>query len=549
MSRFPFFALALVSAVWVAAAGQGRAQALASFDELVHDAQQAQQQNDLSTAAAKYKQALALRPEIAELHANLGLVNYELGDDNDASHEFETALRLKPALFVPNLFLGVQSLKRNDPSAALTYLLRAVRLNPRDLEVNLSLGRAYTALNRQSEAISAYANAVRFHPDNESGWYGLGTSYLDRAGSLSRLLAKRYTDSTASRALAADYFEEEGKYSRAVSEYREIVSRPDAPACSHSRLGFALIHSGQADNAAAEFNADLQLPGCAALARIGLASVRTPNGNAPAALDQSLQSLPSKPADIPDPNPQSTANGASGAYLNGRYKTAASLGEKAIAGRTLSADTLYWTIRAYQQLGVSALTQAVTIAPNSLRIHLLLGDSYRRRGQYVTAEQEFQAALKLDATNVPALLGLATCRYLDGDFSAAEQSASQGLAYKPGDPELRLLMAEIRLSQHRYQEAYGYVETVPNGKPDLVAEIHGVRGKIFAAMHRPDDAISELKKAIDNDPQGDLTYVLARQYQLVGDKQAAEVAFQRSKMLRRKFNEGAGYKPEDKQEN
>ncbi len=54
-----------------------------------------------------------------------------------------------------------------------------------------------------------------------------------------------------------------------------------------------------------------------------------------------------------------------------------------------------------------------------------------------------------------------------------------------------------------------------------------------------------MKQAVNNDPQGDFTYVLARQYQVLGDKQLADAAFQRSKMLRQKFHERASYKFEE----
>jgi Tfp pilus assembly protein PilF len=72
--------------------------------------------------------------------------------------------------------------------------------------------------------------------------------------------------------------------------------------------------------------------------------------------------------------------------------------------------------------------------------------------------------------------------------------------------------------------------------------------KLFQ-MRQTREAVAELKKAVDNDPQGDLTYVLARQYQLLGDKQLADVTFQRSKVLRQKFNKRARYKFEGGEEN
>ncbi len=55
----------------------------ATFDELIRQAQQQQQSNDLSAAAASYREALKLRPDIAELHANLGLMDYQSGNHKE----------------------------------------------------------------------------------------------------------------------------------------------------------------------------------------------------------------------------------------------------------------------------------------------------------------------------------------------------------------------------------------------------------------------------------------------------------------------------------
>jgi len=70
-------------------------------------AQKAQSQGDFISAAADYQRALKLHPEIAELRANLGLMEHEAGQYADAIQSFEGALRLKPSLYVPNLFLGI----------------------------------------------------------------------------------------------------------------------------------------------------------------------------------------------------------------------------------------------------------------------------------------------------------------------------------------------------------------------------------------------------------------------------------------------------------
>src|ERR1700691_2548383 len=52
----------------------------------------------LAEAAAAYRQILARRPEIAEVHNNLGILCCQQGRPDDATLAFEQAVALKPDL-------------------------------------------------------------------------------------------------------------------------------------------------------------------------------------------------------------------------------------------------------------------------------------------------------------------------------------------------------------------------------------------------------------------------------------------------------------------
>jgi hypothetical protein len=60
----------------------------------------------------------------------------------------------------------------------------------------------------------------------------------------------------------------------------------------------------------------------------------------------------------------------------------------------------------------------------------------------------------------------------------------------------------------------------------------------YAATGHPADAIAELKQAVDSHDDGSLDYVLAKQYQKLGNQKSAAVAFERSKILRNKADPG-----------
>ena len=88
-------------------AGIGQQNQQTNLESLLANAKQAQASGDYAAAASAYKQAVYIRPEIAELWANLGLMQHQTGDYAQAIQSFQKARKLKPSLYVPTLFLGV----------------------------------------------------------------------------------------------------------------------------------------------------------------------------------------------------------------------------------------------------------------------------------------------------------------------------------------------------------------------------------------------------------------------------------------------------------
>src|SRR5213595_1963931 len=124
--------------------GPAFSQGPTQFASLLASAQQAQARGDFEAAAEFYRKAVGIHPEIPELKANLGLMYYQLGKDQQAIDAFSQAIRLKPGLFVPNLFLGLDYVKLKRFNEAIPYLKRAALLNATVIQARLALGHAYT---------------------------------------------------------------------------------------------------------------------------------------------------------------------------------------------------------------------------------------------------------------------------------------------------------------------------------------------------------------------------------------------------------------------
>ena len=246
-------------------------QSQASFEMLLASAQQAQARGDFSTAAEFYRQAVAIHPEIAELKANLGLMYYQTGKDDEAVEAFRQAIRLKPQLFAPNLFLGREYVKQKHFSVAIPYLKRAAFSKPSDINARVSLAEAYTGMGKTRLAIASYSHAEQINPRDPDIWYHLGVGYLDQVEADARVLLSRHKDSPYFPALVADNFSEQHEFIQAIDAYRKALAFPQVPPGIHASFAFALLNRQDISGAERELKSELQSNPGSLMAKLGFA--------------------------------------------------------------------------------------------------------------------------------------------------------------------------------------------------------------------------------------------------------------------------------------
>ena len=251
------------------------------FESLLASAQQAQARSDFESAAEFYRKAVGIHPEIPELKANLGLMYYQLGQDQQAIDAFNQAIRLKPGLFVPNLFLGLDYVRLKRFNDAIPYLKRAVLLNATDIQVRLALGHAYTGVGKTRQATESYSRVVQLDPKNADGWFHLGVSYLEQVEADSRILLARHKDSAYFETLVADTFAEQGAFIQAADAYKKALTSPAFPAGTHAAYGFVLMSQHDLPAAQRELNAELASNAGSLMAKLGLARLHVEQGAVP----------------------------------------------------------------------------------------------------------------------------------------------------------------------------------------------------------------------------------------------------------------------------
>jgi predicted Zn-dependent protease len=72
-----------------------------------------------------------------------------------------------------------------------------------------------------------------------------------------------------------------------------------------------------------------------------------------------------------------------------------------------------------------------------------------------------------------------------------------------------------------------------NVKPQMLAHVHALIGKVYAETGRTNDAISQLKMGESSDETGAIHYLLARLYRQVGDTKDAAAALEQVKTIKK----------------
>jgi len=267
----------------------GRAFGQGDFESYLRDAVNAQSAGNISAAISAYKNALAIRRDVPEVWANLGLMQHQAEDYAGALQSFETANQLQPKLFVPLLFLGIENLQLGNRAKAVHFLSVARQLHPNDFQIYMALGRAYFGLKEFENASVAYRRATELDPKNGEAFYRLGITYLEMSEAASGEFSNLNRGSPFFRRLDAESLADQDKSSEAAEVFRELLSGRSFPPCTRSSFGLLLVRRNESSEAQSEFQQDQKSGGCS-LAEVGSIRLAIEKGETESAL-KSLASL------------------------------------------------------------------------------------------------------------------------------------------------------------------------------------------------------------------------------------------------------------------
>ena len=471
------------------AGGVAHSQQSDQFESLLTSAQQAQARSDFQTAAEFYRQAVSLHPEIAELKANLGLMYYQIGKNEEAVEAFRQVIRLKPALFVPNLFLGLAYVKLKRFNDAIPYLKRAALSNPADIQAQLGLGQAYAGTANTRLAIRSYLRATEIDSGSADGWYRLGMSYLEQVEANARVLLTRHKDSAYMQVLMADNFSEQRAFIQAAEAYRKALESPVVPPGTHANYGFVLLNRQDLDGAKREVNAELKTDPGSLMAKFVAARLLIEKGATRQAAGE-IQEIWNTDTGFFRAN---IARFKSGLARPKRSELESVLEEQQAAG-TLSAEAVALF---RDDAGSGAGNQnpvdqkGITDAERTASSKKSAGNNAPR----LYADGKYRQCRDSLAPRFPLLQAsdlrlLAWCAYTTGDYGQAFQAASTLALSAPTEAEG--LYWETRSAQALATKALRQASLVDSGSPTM----HVLLGDVYRQRNAFHDAQQEYRKAL-----------------------------------------------------
>ena len=175
-----------------------------------------------SEAEASFTQAIAIEPEHAEAYNGRGVALKEMGKPVEAEASYRDSISLEPTYAEAQNNLGVVLQEQGRFEEAEAAYNSAIALNPQYAEAHNNLGTMFEAVGRPREAESNFESAIRLRPDYAEAHLNLGVA-----------------------------LKEQGRLSEAEAAYRKAVVHAPCSPESHSNLGAVLESLGRLDEAEA----------------------------------------------------------------------------------------------------------------------------------------------------------------------------------------------------------------------------------------------------------------------------------------------------------
>ena len=123
-------------------------------------------ENQFEAATVEWRKAMALGPDEARVHYNLGISLARLNQYDEAILEFRKALELDPKDANTQNNLGITLMKTGKPEEAIPHLRKALELKPGDAKAYSNLGGLLLDTGQLDGAIEQFGKALEVDPED-----------------------------------------------------------------------------------------------------------------------------------------------------------------------------------------------------------------------------------------------------------------------------------------------------------------------------------------------------------------------------------------------
>jgi tetratricopeptide (TPR) repeat protein len=215
-------------------------------------------------AEASYRKAIAINPEYAQAHSNLGNTMQKLGSLKEAEESYRNAIAINPDLAEVHSNMGLTLQKLGRLEEAEESYRKAIAIKPDLAEAHFNLGNTLQDLGSLAEAESSYRKAITIKPDLAEIHSNLGNTLkelgrLEEAEESYRKAITIKPEYVEAQSNLGNTLQDLGRLKEAEECYRNAIAiKPDL-AEIHSNLGTTLQELGRLEEAEESYRKAISL--------------------------------------------------------------------------------------------------------------------------------------------------------------------------------------------------------------------------------------------------------------------------------------------------
>ncbi|MBI1799382.1 MAG: tetratricopeptide repeat protein [Candidatus Eisenbacteria bacterium] len=461
-----------------------------------------EERGDSQAATDEYYRALVADPRAGAIARRVSELASRAGDTARSLEFARRALVSDPGDARALWLAGVAHFEQGQRTQALAELEAAMRADSNRIEYAQALAHVAQEMERLDVEREALRRLIALSEENSEAWFQLAAidareARYAEADSALEVASRLNSDRPGTDFLGGWIAESTGRDSVAIERYRRHLAAHDADQTTRRRLVTLLARQRRFDEAYREAR------------RVS----RSREGDADALLveaELAFQSGASKAGQgILD---RLVREHPGDAELHGRL-----IGLLARQERNRESQALaeHWAaahpgdfrgamLRARAAMlaadGTLALEQAraaVTMAPDSIETHALLGRILQRQRRWAEAESLWAAVVDRFPGDSGAALEIAFCREQLGDIAVAERAVRELLRREPGNAEAQNSLGYLLADHNReLPEAERLIRRAIAQQPDNGSFVDSL-GWVLFRLGRLDEARSQLERAVD----------------------------------------------------